>query len=519
MTQDQWRCGHVATLACRHYAVGVSTLSDLVAGQEELTPAEVDWLHLLVGDWQVLSDMAFADLILWLPDLEGRFIAVAHCRPSTGGTVHYDDVVGSPAPDDQAVALAEALRTGKIKRSRVPRWNGANAIREEAVPVVKDGRVIAVMGRETDLGEARTPGRLEINYIEAADQLCAMIAAGDYPSPNGATGRLRGAPRVGDGLVRINAEGDVIYISPNGQSCFHRLGVIGDLVGRSLAEVVAEQLDDRPTEVDEALPLVALGRAAWRTDVEAHGVCLSLRSIPVTVAGERAGAVVLCRDVSELRRREQELITKDATIREIHHRVKNNLQTVAALLRLQARRTPSGDARLALEEAMRRVGTIATVHEALAQTIDEVVDFDEVFGRTLRLAVDVAASEAPVRMVREGSFGKVAATEATALAVVLTELVSNAVEHGVGKSGGTVLVRGNRHGRDLTVTVSDDGVGIDPTAAPTGTGLGMQIVRTLVGSELHGTIDWGRGSDGGTEVVVRARLGRAQASHGDRDQF
>ena len=101
-----------------------------------------------------------------------------------------------------------------------------------------------------------------------------------------------------------------------------------------------------------------------------------LRAVPLTEHGQRTGAVLLCRDVSELRRRERELITKDATIREIHHRVKNNLQTVAALLRLQARRLESPEARGALEEAMRRVATIALVHETLSQTLDEIVPFD-----------------------------------------------------------------------------------------------------------------------------------------------
>ena len=122
-------------------------------------------------------------------------------------------------------------------------------------------------------------------------------------SSNAATGRLRGAPRVGDGLVRLNSEGEVLYGSPNAMSCFHRLGVLGDMVGRSLAQVIADHVEDGEA-VDEALPLVAMGRAAWRTDVESRGVCVSLRAIPMTNEGERIGAVVLGRDVSELRRRE-----------------------------------------------------------------------------------------------------------------------------------------------------------------------------------------------------------------------
>ncbi|GAB3164798.1 PAS domain-containing sensor histidine kinase [Myceligenerans halotolerans] len=488
-------------------------MSDLILEHAELEPADVEWLHLLVGDWQVISDLAFADLVLWLPTTDG-FVALAQCRPSTGSTVHYDDIVGSYAPEGQRPQLRRAIEETRAQRAREPRWFGAYAVREEAVPVVHKGRAIAVVSRQTNLGSGRTPSRLELNYVEAADDLVAMIARGEFPLPNAATGPRRGAPRVGDGLIRLNSEGEVLYASPNALSCFHRLGVIGPLGGQSLVEVVARVVERQANPVDESLPLVMMGRAPWRTDVEARGVALSLRAMPLTDHGHRIGAVLLCRDVSELRRRERELITKDATIREIHHRVKNNLQTVAALLRLQARRMDVPEARAALEEAMRRVATIALVHESLSQTLEEQVELDDMVGRALRLTADVASAQTTVRTVRNGSFGLVPAQDATPLALVLTELVTNAVEHGFpgGRASGTVEVNVERSGSDMRVIVSDDGVGLpsgeDGAAggAGPGSGLGTQIVRTLVMNELGGTIEWSARDGGGTEVELRLVL-------------
>ena len=483
----------------------MSTLSDLVTRYGALDPADVEWLHLLVGDWQVVSDLAFADLVLWLPTADGEFVAVAQCRPSTGATVHYDDVVGSRPPEGQVAQLRRALEEQAPQRSREPRWFGSYAVREEAVPVVRGGRSVAVLARQTNLGGARTPSRLELNYVEAADDLIGMVARGEFPAPDAPTGPRRGAPRVGDGLVRLNSEGEVLYASPNALSCFHRLGVLGDLVGRSLIEVTSDLIEQDAT-VDESMPLVLMGRAPWRVDVEARGVALSLRAVPLTERGQRTGAVLLCRDVSELRRRERELITKDATIREIHHRVKNNLQTVAALLRLQSRRMSSPEARDALAEAMRRVATIALVHETLSQTLDESVPFDDLVGRSLRLAADVATAGAHVRTTVRGSFGAVPAEDATALALVLTELVTNAVEHGlVGRESGTVEIVVERDGHRLRVEVADDGVGV-PEGKGAGTGLGTQIVSTLVRNELGGSIAWHAREGGGTCVVIEARL-------------
>ncbi|MDO8119943.1 sensor histidine kinase [Isoptericola sp. b490] len=483
----------------------MSTISTLVARHSDLTPADAEWLHLLVGDWQLISDLAFADLVLWLPDLEGGFVAVAQARPSTGATVHYDDIVGTRAPDGQRQQLERALHDVTIQRSREPRWFGTYAVREEAVPVVREGRPIAVIARQTNLGGARTPSRLELNYVEAADDLLGMISRGEFPSPNAPTGPRRGAPRVGDGLIRLNSEGEVLYASPNALSCFHRLGVLGSLVGQSLAEVTTGLLEEH-TQTDESLPLVVTGRAPWRTDVESRGVCLSLRAVPLTEGKRRSGAVLLCRDVSELRRRERELLSKDATIREIHHRVKNNLQTVAALLRLQARRMTSTEAREALGEAIRRVTTIAQVHETLSQTLDETVDFDALVDRSLRLAADVASAGGSVRTVRVGSFGLVPAEAATALALVLTELVTNAVEHGFADGRpGTVEITAERSGAHLRAVVADDGRGL-PDARSRSGGLGTQIVSTLVRYELHGTIEWQPRESGGTQVVLELDL-------------
>jgi two-component sensor histidine kinase len=484
----------------------VPTLNDLLRGHADLEPADVEWLHLLVGDWQMLSDLSFADLILWVPDKSGDgWVAVAHCRPSTGATVHYDDVVGVRVPFGRRQQVDRAWQLRRICRDRDPEWYDDIPVREEAIPVLRRRRVLAVVGRHTNLAAARTPSRLELTYLQCADDLARMIAAGDFPVLGAPTGPRRGAPRVGDGLVRLDRDGRITYGSPNALSALHRLGYVGDLIDKSLSEITTPLLDISGP-VDESLPLVLTGRAPWRSDLEARGTTLSLRAIPLTAAGQRVGALVLLRDVSELRRRERELMTKDATIREVHHRVKNNLQTVAALLRLQARRIKSDEGRAALQEAMRRVATIALVHETLSEGLGETVDFDEVVERTVALAVELAGTGAKVGVRREGRFGQLRAQNATPLALVFTELVTNAVEHGLAAGGGTVTIVAHRAGCSLRALVRDDGTGLPEGFVAGAEGLGTQIVQALVGGEMRGRIRWSTPPDGGTEVTVEVTL-------------
>jgi two-component sensor histidine kinase len=230
-------------------------------------------------------------------------------------------------------------------------------------------------------------------------------------------------------------------------------------------------------------------------------------------AGVPIGALVLVRDITDVRRRDRELMTKDATIREIHHRVKNNLQTVAALLRLQARRVGTADARAALEESVRRVASIAIVHETLSMSVDETVEFDAVVDRVAAAAVEVAAPETKVHLRRASSFGILPAEIATPLAMVLNELLLNAVEHGFagteGDAYGEVVISAHRFRKQLHVSVADNGKGLPPDFdldAPER--LGLEIVRTLARGELRGSIEMRSRAGGGTEAVLVVPLTR-----------
>jgi len=492
----------------------VSTLSDLVQAQGRSSEADIEWLHLLVGDWQLLADLAFADIVLWVPSAEGSFVAVAHARPSSSATLFYRDFVGQAVKPEWETQVIEAFETASIIDTGAPTWYEETPTRVRAVPVLRrlspSGAAIseapvAVITRHSNLSEARTPGRQELTFNECANDLFAMIASGDFPDLGAPTGPRRGAPRASDGLIRLDVDGTVTFASPNALSAFNRMGFAGELEGESLAEVTTSLLHGRLV-VDESLPLVVTGRAPWRTDIEARGVTVSIRAIPVRNRGERVGAIVLCRDVTEVRHQERELITKDATIREIHHRVKNNLQTVASLLRIQARRTHSDVAREALGQAMRRVTAIAVVHDTLSEGLNQNVDFDTVFDRVLLLIAEIATGHnTTVHPKSTGSFGVLPSEYATPLALALTELVTNAVEHGLaGRAEGEVEIIAERTEDVLSVKVRDNGVGL--AEGKVGSGLGTQIVRTLIQGELGGAIDWHTIMGSGTEVTIEIPL-------------
>ncbi|MDE0547284.1 sensor histidine kinase [Microbacterium sp. C7(2022)] len=487
----------------------MSTLSDLVYAQGRTTADDVEWLHRLAGDGQLLADLAFADIVLWVPTPDDSFIAVAHTRPSGAATLFYRDIVGDRVRPQWTTQVREAYGTGRIIDSASPDWFEETPTRVRAVPVVRSisgqaPQTLGVLTRHTNLGETRTPSRQQITFNDCADDLFGMVASGEFPDMSAPTSPRRGAPRASDGLVRLDVDGVTTFASPNALSAFNRLGFVDELEGESLVEVVTRILPNK-RQFDESLPVVVTGRAPWRADMEARGVTVSLRTIPLRDHGTRVGAILLCRDVTEIRHQEQELITKDATIREIHHRVKNNLQTVASLLRIQARRSHSEEAREALTHAMRRVAAIAVVHDTLSEGLAQNVDFDDVFARVLKLVAEVAAApNTRARTRSSGRFGTLPSEYATPLALALTELVTNAVEHGLAGQEGDVEIVADRDEERLEVRVRDTGSGLPE--GQVGNGLGTQIVRTLIQGELSGTIDWHTLTGSGTEVTIEIPL-------------
>ena len=492
----------------------MSTLSELLAEHTQLTGDAVEHLQRLVAEWQLLADMSFADFLLWIPLEEGTtpqsdFLCVAQARPTTAPTAHAEDMVAARAAATENPQLRRAVVEGRICRDEDPRWHLEVPVRTETIPVRHAGAVVAVLSRDTNLAMPRVPSPLEIAYLGSASDLCQMVADGTFP-PRATVAGADTSPRAGDGLIRLDAHGLVAYASPNALSAYHRMGHASDLVGlpldRATRALAADPFD--AAEVAARIGAALQGRNSLRMEVHARGAVMLVRALPLRPRGDAAGALVFVRDVTDLRRRDLALLSKDATIREIHHRVKNNLQTVAALLRLQARRTAIPEARRALAESVRRVNSIALVHETLSVSVAERVDLDELVDKVLPAIGDGATAESRAKVRRDGSFGTLPAALATPLVLVLTELVHNALAHAFEPGhAGEVVVTARRSAATLEVTVADDGRGLPAGFdLETADGLGLQIVRTLLESELDSALQVRARAEGGTEALIRLSL-------------
>jgi two-component sensor histidine kinase len=482
----------------------VATLADLVAEHSALDEPVVTHLQRLVAGWGVLSDLCFADLLLFVPvkDVKDSFLVAGQVRPTTSQTLHLDDLVGHLIDNDERAIVARAWNLGRVVEDEVRIARRSERARLVCVPVRWEGELVAIMTRESALSVGRRPGVMERVYVEVFDRLARMISRGEYPFPVDEI-HIAETPRVGDGVLVLDATARVDYASPNAVNALHRLGLYAGIDGIRLDEAGLEQ---------NAVSMAFQTRLPQVEEVGANETAVIIRCVPLLDQGTVTGALVLLRDVTDLRRRDRMLMSKDAAIREVHHRVKNNLQTISSLLRIQARRVAQGEARHALEESERRVRSIAVVHEILSRDTTDEVDFNDILPSLVRMAEDMGTAHRPVRIGHSGEAGRLQATLATPLAVVLNELLQNAAEHArpadddddghsVSVEPIEVQVDLRRRDDELRVAVHDNGVGLPEGFTIEGTrSLGLSIVRDLVGTQLNGTISMR--TDGGTRVEL-----------------
>ena len=484
-----------------------------VAGYDK---EQVNTLQRLIRTWGLLADLGLGDVLMLAPTEKDAdvYVVLANVRASTAPTLYTHDPIGDRHRAENRPLVAEAFKTRKLQRDVVtlgPHFPDGEA-EIIAAPVLSGGEPIGVVLRERRFS-SRDLLKLEQTYLSLSDRLMAMVADGSFPF-SGKSEPQYGAPRVGDGLLVINADRKITFQSPNAMSALHRLGIQRNPTSAKIDEL---GLDDSFVRTAYAMKTSVI------QEIERRDVTVSFRCLPLLENDEVEGGFILLRDVSDLKRRDRLLLSKDATIREIHHRVKNNLQTISSLLRLQARRVQSEEGKFALAESVRRIAAIAIVHETLANDFSEDATgddapFEDVARPLIRLIEEgLQSKENPIRFILEGEAGRLPLIRSMPLAVVLTELLQNVVDHAFPTSvlpdgGREVTVSFDSSGEDLVVTVADNGVGPpDDFDFANASGLGLTLVHTFVTTELNGTIAMGKGDgpEGQTGTYTDLRFPRS----------
>ena len=179
----------------------MSTLGDLLAEHTVLPGGAVDHLHAVVGEWQLLADLTFADYLLWVRREDDSQVCVAQCRPNTAPTVLLRDAVGTVVDADQMPPIAAAFEAGiiRLESDAGQQYSGQQTgVNIEAVPVRYGDAIVAVLTHQTAVADTPKSSQLETAYLDCAADLLHMLSQGTFPNV-GDLAMSRSSPRVGDG--------------------------------------------------------------------------------------------------------------------------------------------------------------------------------------------------------------------------------------------------------------------------------------------------------------------------------
>jgi two-component sensor histidine kinase len=488
-------------------------MDSVVHDCEQLTQENIAFLEGIEGGLDILADMSRADVVMYCPLAAERAVVVSQANPHSVLPVYSESLLGRQVSFVEEPDVMRALMEGRPGVTEVRRGNGHPQSPAHRAPIVQetypirsgDGRVIAAVCIETNLIEQERHRRRSRVFQRALKQFQAMVLAG----------QLRDADQLSpfaehDGVMVVDAQRRIQYVSGIATSLYRKLGYVGDLLGRRIEDL---ELDDS-TLVLEALET----RQCFESEMQVRDLIWVKKAIPLlsSVKGLRRlrwrsgapwrleGVLVTIHDETDERLQEEELRVKGAMIQEIHHRVKNNMQTIASLLRLQSRRAQSEETRRALREGINRILSVAVIHEFLSNQDARVINIRDVSQRIInQIHEGVLDREKGIRLDLRGPNIYLPTQPATVCALAINELLLNSLEHGYERDeGGTVTVVLQDDGNLITISVDDDGVGLPAEFDLEHTNsLGLQIVQTLAQGDLKGSFEL-LGRDRGVSAVV-----------------
>lgn len=459
----------------------------------------------------IVADVTRADILVCVPRGAEQAEIIAHAQPHSIAPVHRNSMMGTLLSRDDAPALframserqyARALR--EFNRHEVGNGEGMPApLMQEAYAIENEtGQVIGSLLIETNLLESERLRRRSEVFQRTLKALHQMILRGELVSaadlaPFGEY----------DGIIITDPDHVIRYMSSIATNLYRNVGYGETLIGRPLEYLETD---------DEVIVAKAIkSNQCVQTEIEELGRTWIKKVIPIrrtergsifsSSRSHFAAVMILLHDDTEARQRARELEIKATMIKELHHRVKNDLQTVASLLRMQSRRLQTPEAKSALGEAVNRILSIAVIHEFLSEQSLRVINIRDVAQRIVQqMQAGILDPSRRISFTLQGPNIYMPARQATSCALVVNELLQNALEHGydVNAIGGAISVTFEDYGDAIGLIVHDDGrelpteFSLDKTDS-----LGLKIVQTLVTQDLKGQIQFQ--SDHGVSVVVR----------------
>lgn len=445
-------------------------LETLCRQHTNLTAEDICKLKEVAGNIQLIADLNQSNIFIDCLTREGtQAIVVAEAAPSTGKSIYKNTVAGKFAYDAFEPGVMFTLKTGRYISTNRALTQEGKTVEQSVVPIRNaNNRVIGSLIMEKDISD-KVQTQLKMEALsEATEKLSGMLI-----------GMAESRPIISEvieeSLFFLDHEHRVLYCNPSATTMVHEL-CSADCCPGSLITDYLPTLKEM-IESDEEL-LVKETKIAKKT--------IQVKKIKLGQGDKSSGTFIILKDLTELREKERELIVKSVAIREIHHRVKNNLQTVASLLRLQMRLEVPEESKKHFVKSLNRILSIASVYEIiLANSSEDEVDLYSLIQKIGNMHVyNDEQQQKEISIHYEGSRPLISSGKAVSMALVINELIQNCLKHAFqGLSSGHIEVSFKNDEYELEVLVNDNGIGYSEDAKHS---FGLDIVKMMVEHDLGG---------------------------------
>jgi two-component system, sensor histidine kinase PdtaS len=454
----------------------------------DLSTGEIEAIKSMARSLPVVADLSRADALIYCHCQPDELIIVGEAKPWSVSAVHAEPMEGKRSDRKAEPVVFKCIDRQRPAQGYRPGTVMGATTTQDVFPFFHDGRMVGAISFETNETVRNRHRRRSPVILKAISLLQTMLLQNQLDLSK----LSRTSER--DALVVVDPAGHIQYLSGTAESLYQRLGFRTNMLKRKIDEL----------GTNEAAFFMAMQtRQACELETNDQDWLFIRKAVPLFERDQLKGVILGVTDVTEERQKEHELRIKSAMLQEVHHRVKNNLQTIAALLRMQARRLPESEGRSALAESVNRILSVAVVHEFLSHDESSEINIKEVSQSILReVTTGTMDPQKQLKIVLNGPSLLLPAQQATSCALIINELLQNAVEHGyANRDQGTIQINLNESAEETLIEIIDDGEGF-PTNfdLERDSNLGLQIVRTLVKEDLRGKLTFENGSG------VRARL-------------
>lgn len=476
----------------------MASIRQLCTTQTVLNAGETALIEDLARHLQLIADVSRSDVFIDCPLADKSMaLVVAEAHPATAPSLYQRPVAGQLAFSHNEPAVLFCLLSGQPVIGSRGISQEQIAIQQNVVPIRSGtGNVIGALIMEQDISEQVRQEQDVERLMETTEQLSETLLT--VAMSEGSMQSL-----MHEGIVLFDESECVTYTNTQAQEMLSGIGQAGPVIGERLPELLYGRLERK----------TLLGHnGVISEELRFDNKAFVLKAVSIYREQRVVGGLMLLRDISDLLEKDKQLMIKSAVIKEIHHRVKNNLQTVSSLLRLQMRRTKLPEAAMVYRDSINRINSIAVIHEMLAYEGVDTIQFNEVVDRIAKNVISSSAKpEQAIRATISDDELVLPSEIATTLALVVNELVQNSVLHAFAeRHNGLVEIAFGYEAGSVSLRVSDNGIGIAASnSEERKSHLGMKIVETLVQENLNGLLVISS-DDKGTQVQITFPLSKEQ---------